>query len=180
VSHRITCPHCSAPLRLPDGFLPAFAACPRCQGKVPNPELPDDIEITDSGGVPALALDDDVDPEAQPFWHGLRYRVLLLLLVFLCGGLTGLLDSPPGSIVGGTIPLAGVLIALVGIGTALILPIVVRIPRSDVVRQAPPGWFGRAFMVLVICIYLSALWLVVVIVTSFAFALGWSLGNALP
>ena len=179
MSHRLTCPHCSAPLRLPDGFLPAFAGCPRCLGKVPNPELPDDIEITDYGGLPALALDDDVDLDAQPSWGGVRYPILLLLFVFLCGGLSGMNDFPRAGTLMGAIPAAISLTIIVGIGAALIFPFVVRLPRSAIVRQAPSGWLGRAFMLLVICILVCALWLAAVGATLFAFVVGWGLGETL-
>jgi hypothetical protein len=182
VSHRVTCPHCSAPLRLPDGFLPAFAGCPRCLGKVPNPELPDDIEIADSGGVPALAMDDEAEPDAQQSRRGVLYPILLILFgVFSGGGLCGLLEATNNNIFAGFSTTGIGLLTFLALCPALILPfILIRLPRSRIIRQAPPGAVGRVLAVLVLWVLLSTLALATVFVAFLlAYLGGTSIGDAL-
>jgi hypothetical protein len=159
VSHRITCPHCAAPLRLPEGLAAAFGYCPRCQGKVPNPDAPPGDPATALSARPVFALDDDLGPETHRSNRGLLYLTLLLFFgVFFGGGLSGLIGSTQRGRLGGLdAALSGVMITLTVFAVLFLPVLLVWLIRARFVKRAAPDGYGRVVLIVVFWILFSAM-----------------------
>jgi len=158
VSHRITCPHCAAPLRLPEDLAAAFGYCPRCQGKVPNPGAPPGNPTADMSARPVFALDDDLGPDTRRSNRGLLYLTLLLFFgVFVGGGVSGLIGSTKKELSGLDTAIQGLLITL-SIYALVMLPVLlVWLIRARFVQRAAPDGYGRLVLIVVFWILFSAM-----------------------
>lgn len=159
MSHRITCPHCAAPLRLPEGLAAAFGYCPRCQGKVPNPGAPPGDLAADVSARPVFALDDDLGPETHRSNRGLLYLTLLLFFgVFVGGGLSGLIGSTGGARLGGLDAAVNGLAITLTVFALVFLPVLLFwLTRARFVKRAAPDGYGRVVLIVVFWILFSAM-----------------------
>jgi hypothetical protein len=96
--HRLTCPHCSTALRLPQHRTNAVVLCPRCQGRMPNPAShANNGEVTATDSPALLASIDETDSSflhTPP--HLRRLLALLCSSLVLAGGFTGLMAKASG------------------------------------------------------------------------------------
>ncbi|MBL8796170.1 MAG: hypothetical protein JNM56_19875 [Planctomycetia bacterium] len=179
MSHRITCPHCAAPLRLPEGLAAPFGLCPRCQGQVPNPGAPQG-EATETGittsafARPVFAFDEELGPEPPRSNRRLVYCLLLLFLaVFLAGGISGLLATSSGRGFDGlNFALAGLVITLGVFGAAFLPLLLIWLMRARFLRRAAPDGYGRVVLLTLFWILLSTLSGVAAFVLFFVACLG--------
>lgn len=158
MSHRITCPHCAAPLRLPEGLAAAFGYCPRCQGQVPNPGAPPGDPAADVSARPVFAVDDDLGPEPRRSNRGLLYLTLLLFFgVFFGGGLSGLIGSTKRGLSGLDTALQGLMITLTVFALVFLPVLLVWLIRARFVKRAAPDGYGRVVLIVVFWILFSAM-----------------------
>lgn len=79
MAFRVTCPHCSSALQVPDSIRAAWVTCPRCLREMPNPSAPEGAAHAVQPRV--LAVDAEVRRDSR----GLGWGVVLLLAFLVIG-----------------------------------------------------------------------------------------------
>jgi len=79
MAFRLTCPHCGAPLQVPETIRTARVTCPRCLREIPNPSTPEGA--AQALELPVLAVDAEVRRDSR----GVGWGVVLLLALLVLG-----------------------------------------------------------------------------------------------